>query len=99
MYVGYPPFEYATLNNQFFQFLVNKNYKMFWKAHSKKKSNDFFSESFKSLFEKMTAYNADERITVKEIFSHPWMKEPICMNSEIRSEFDERMKKLSECLE
>ena len=57
MYTGNPPFERSDLNDPYFQLLIKKNYSLFWKAHSRQRSVNFFSENFKDLFVRMVAFN------------------------------------------
>ena len=56
MYAGNPPFERSDQTDPYYQLLINKNYSIFWKAHSRKCSHNFFTEEFKDLFIKMVAF-------------------------------------------
>ena len=77
MYAGNPPFEKADPSDPYYQLIITKNFSIFWKAHSRKRTLNFFSDSFKDLFEKMVAYDPEERLNIEEIAQHPWVKLPI----------------------
>lgn len=74
MYAGSPPFEKATPNDPYYSLIVGKKFATFWKAHSRRKSPDFFSENFKDLFVRMCAFNPEERPSIENIANHPWVK-------------------------
>jgi len=61
MYAGNPPFEKAVPNDPYYKLLKDKKYDTFWKAHSRRRPVNYFSEDFKDLFSKMVAYNPNER--------------------------------------
>ena len=78
MYVGAPPFESTELNDPYFKCLTSKRYEVFWKAHSRKRPKNFFSNEFKDLFVSMIAADPAERIPIEKIANHPWCKQDIC---------------------
>lgn len=84
MYAGNPPFEKASLNDPYYKIIKEKKYDVFWKAHSRKRTPNFFSESFKDLFIRMVSFEPAERIKIEGIASHPWIKEAICTHGEIK---------------
>ena len=43
MYAGNPPFEKATPNDPYYKLIRDKNYGVFWKAHSRRRPNDYFN--------------------------------------------------------
>lgn len=47
----------------------------------------------------MVAYNPAERPKIEEIAMHPWVKNVVCSQNEIKHEFEARFKKLEEILE
>ena len=49
---------------------------IFWKAHSKGKNKDFFSEEFKALILQMLALDPNQRPSMQELAGHPWMQGP-----------------------
>ena len=65
MYAGNPPFEKAAANDPYYKLIKEKNYATFWKAHSRRRPINFFSETFKDLFSRMVAFNVNERPTIK----------------------------------
>ena len=99
MFAGNPPFEKAAPNDPYYKLIKEKNYNTFWKAHSRRRPNGFFSDAFKDVFVKMVAFNPAERPKIEEIAVHPWVKNVVCSHNEIKSEFEERFKKLEEILE
>jgi serine/threonine protein kinase len=90
MYAGNPPFEKATPNDPYYKLIRDKNYGVFWKAHSRRRPNDFFSEKFRDLFVRMVAFDSEERITVEQIAKHPWVTESVSSYADIKSEFAKR---------
>ncbi len=65
MYAGNPPFEKAAVNDPYYKLIKDKNYATFWKAHSRRRPLNYFSDTFKNIFERMVAYNPNERPTMK----------------------------------
>lgn len=61
MYAGNPPFEKALPNDPYYKLLKDKKFDTFWKAHSRRRPVNYFSEEFKDLFGRMVAYNPAER--------------------------------------
>ena len=47
----------------------------------------------------MVAFNPNDRPLIEEIASHPWVKNVVCSQGEIASEFELRQKKLDDILE
>lgn len=61
MYAGHPPFERSSSSDPYYQLLIQKNYSLFWKAHTRKRAVDFFKPEFRDLFIKMCAHDPKER--------------------------------------
>ena len=99
MYAGNPPFEKAMPNDPYYKLLKDKKYDTFWKAHSRRRPVNYFSEEFKDLFTRMVAFNPAERPKIEEIAAHPWVKGSVCTHSEIKDEFTLRQKKLDVVLD
>ena len=57
MYAGNPPFEKAAVNDPYYKLIKDKNFSTFWKAHSRRRAPNYFSDSFKDVFTRMVAYN------------------------------------------
>jgi len=53
LYSGSPPFEKALPTDAYYKVFSNKNYQVFWNAHSKKKPEGFYPPEFKNLIERM----------------------------------------------
>lgn len=70
---------------------------MFWQAHAEANDDeDIYSPEFKDMFEKMMKMNPDERLTMDEIFAHPWMQGDVTPYSEIQEDFANRKKIVDE---
>ena len=64
LYAGSPPFEKAVNTDPYYKVFSNKNYTVFWNAHSKRKPEGFFSNEFKDLINKMLLPKPEERYTM-----------------------------------
>lgn len=71
----HPPFNAATPKDQFYVALASKNFGIFWKKHSQNKpgGDQFYSENFRDLFQRITELDPEKRITIEEIIQHPWV--------------------------
>lgn len=97
MLSGHPPFNAAHPKDQYYVALVVKNNAEFWKKHSSNKTNsdEFYSEQFKDLFEKMVELDPVKRITIEDILAHPWMQhESDFSQEELNTIFNSRLQKL-----
>lgn len=56
LYSGNPPFQRALVTDPFYKTIKERQYSVFWEAHSKNKPVDFFTDDFKDLFVRMVAY-------------------------------------------
>lgn len=65
---------------------------MFWQAHAEANDDgkDIYSAEFKDLFQRMMALDPSDRITVDQIFEHPWMNGPMTSYDDIKKDFDDR---------
>lgn len=99
MYAGNPPFQKATPTDPYYKLIKEKRYDIFWNAHNRKRSINYFSDSFKDLIQKMIAYVPTERPTIVEISKHAWVKGSVCAHTDIVEEFSQRKKKLDALLE
>jgi len=43
MYAGNPPFERASINDPYYKLIKDKNYQIFWTAHSRRRPIGYFS--------------------------------------------------------
>jgi len=87
---AHPPFKAANLYDPLYKQIANKNYTVFWNYHSQHKPMGFYSEEFKSLFNKMVAYDPKERLSSTEILAHPWLQGPCPSLEELQAEFGAR---------
>lgn len=95
MFSGNPPFENSSPSDPYYKLIRERRFDIFWHAHSRKKTPNFYPETFKDLFQKLVAYIPHDRLMITEIAKHAWIKSgTICSHAEIISEFSERKKKL-----
>lgn len=73
--LGYFPFEKPSLSDHRFKCIIKKDFLNFWKKCEKiyPDSSTDKSQEFKDLFQKMICNNPKDRISLKEIKSHPWL--------------------------
>jgi serine/threonine protein kinase len=87
-----PPFIQAEATDQYYKLIAKKKFKEFWKVHNRGRKPGFFSRNFRDLTEKMLAQDPKDRLTMKEILNHPWMKGKMPTHEEIAKVFAERKK-------
>ena len=80
MFSGIPPFQKAVVSDPYFKLIRDRRNSMFWSQHSKRKPAGFFPEHFQDLIDRMMAFEPNERITMEEIFAHPWFAGPVLNN-------------------
>jgi serine/threonine protein kinase len=75
IYAGFPAYQAKAdpKADPWYKLFVNNN-AMFWKYHQKRKPQGFFSDNFKDLFNRMCAYDADDRIAAEDVLKHPWLE-------------------------
>lgn len=73
---GKAPFNNANPNTGLYQFIALNYPDKFWKMHDKKQK---YSLEFKNLITSMLAFDPTHRLSIAEIFSHPWMTQDILM--------------------
>mmetsp|Transcript_20806 Transcript_20806/g.24041 ORF Transcript_20806/g.24041 Transcript_20806/m.24041 type:complete len:422 (-) Transcript_20806:85-1350(-) len=86
----HPPFVRAEPNDRYYKRLYNKEYDKFWAVYE----DEDFSESFKDLFVKMTRYDSDRRLSLKEVKEHEWFNGPVLSHQEIIELFDVRKQQI-----
>ncbi len=99
MFVGGSPFSKATKQDAFYAFIIKKQYDKFWKEFEKRTGKNFFDPQFKDLFEKMVAYDPNERLTIPQIAQHPWIGGDIVDYNELKADFEKRKTKVEEAIE
>jgi len=66
---GYPPFEQAMRSDKWYNPLVRKDTKKFWKQHE----GCGVDKDCQDLIGKMLAYKAHDRPNISEVLDHPWV--------------------------
>lgn len=94
MYTGTPPFEKTTPNDTYYKLIKEKSFTTFWGAHSKRKPPGFYTDDFKDLFNRMVAYDPEERIAMEELAMHPWARGPVLTAADIYQDFMNRKTKI-----
>ena len=76
MFTQHPPFHKALPEDPFYKLICINRLDVFWRAHSKNKpgADKFFPDDFKDLIQRMLSYNPKERLTMKQVKNHPWVK-------------------------
>jgi len=80
---GFPPFQFASPQDWWFDKLLKGKTDLFWKAHERQAS---FSESSKDLIERMLAPEPSARIGLVDIFNHSWIGGATLNAEELKSE-------------
>ena len=75
---GYPPFEHARESDKWYQFIVNKKYKNFWKSHR----NCGLRQQETDLITRMICYDPDKRISLEKIKKHSWFTNKEILSSD-----------------
>merc|ERR1719461_903332 len=65
---GYPPFEHAKESDKWYQFIVHKKYKNFWKSHR----NCGLRQAETDLITRMICFDPEKRITIAKLRRHQW---------------------------
>eukprot|EP00475_Leptophrys_vorax_P005106 TRINITY_DN1306_c0_g1_i1.p1 TRINITY_DN1306_c0_g1~~TRINITY_DN1306_c0_g1_i1.p1 ORF type:complete len:506 (-),score=149.34 TRINITY_DN1306_c0_g1_i1:89-1606(-) len=86
---GYPPFVYATKEDDLYKYLYNGNYNGFWKKHASY-DKATFSEDVKVLLNGIFTYNEAERFTVEQVKETDWYKGEILSKEDLTNELAAR---------
>jgi len=91
----YPHAENNTLEGIDLVDLMYNDNAEFWRKHCEiqEKPDSFYDKSFRDLFNAMTKYNPEDRITLKEIKQSKWYNGPVYTPAEMQK----KMKKLLKC--
>jgi len=87
MLAGFPPFQFATKQDWWYQKLQTGRHALFWKAHCRQA---FFSDEAKDFMNKILEPVPEERITVEQILQHAWFTGSVLSDSELRDELSNR---------
>jgi serine/threonine protein kinase len=69
LYTGFPPFNSAAEDDQFYKEIINGNIDKFWEdtVRERRKKSDFYSKDFQDLINSMLHPNPSERATLESI--------------------------------
>jgi len=87
MLAGFPPFQFATRQDWWFNKLMTDKHSLFCKAHER---SAYFSDSAKDLVNKILAPDASKRITIAQIEEHEWFKGPVLSSEELKEDLGAR---------
>jgi len=68
------PFEEAKINDELYTFIAREKSSFYWSIYE---NNTPVSEELKDLFIGMVNYESSARLTLEEIFAHPWVNGPV----------------------
>lgn len=85
------PFARAHPSDEFYTYVIMKDWEGFWYAHSLVGDSPLnLSDEFKDLFSKMVVVSVDERLTLEEVKQHKWYNGPLPTHQEIFENFSYR---------
>lgn len=93
MLAGFPPFQFATRQDWWFNKLSTNKHALFWKAHERSAK---FTESAKDLINMILCENPSKRPKISDIMEHEWYNGPILSNEELFADLTERKRKVDE---
>jgi serine/threonine protein kinase len=91
MLSGYPPFQYATKQDWWFNKIITGRHSLFWKAHER---SAYFSDSAKDLLNKILTNEPATRITLEQIEEHEWFKGATLSAEELKEELGSRKREI-----
>ena len=80
-----PPFTEADPKNPYYRRLYG-NPASFWKAAAQQKPADYFSLDFMDIVNNMLALEPHNRLTMEQVYAHPWMSGPMATKEEFVGE-------------
>lgn len=83
MHSGVYPFDFATQLDTNYNLIASNKAEEFWKIHQKEKVNGFYSDNFMDLITNMLQFNSGQRLTLADIFGHPWLQGPTPTQDEV----------------
>ena len=89
---GHPPFSQASEEDRYYQLLATNRSDLFWKAHSQRKAEGYYSEDFKDLITCMLQFHPHQRLCIPDIVGHQWYSSgQESTDEQIREEFARRL--------
>ena len=85
LYSGTYPFDLATQGDKKYKLIASNKAKEFWETHQKGKPYGFFSDTFMDLIINMLQFNPGQRLTLADIFYHPWLQGPTSTQEEVNN--------------
>ncbi|RHY88352.1 hypothetical protein DYB26_008004 [Aphanomyces astaci] len=89
---GFPPFQIATRQDWWFRACATQQYEAFWAAHSR---TAVFSPMATDLLTRIFDVNPTTRLTLAEIWQHPWLHEPVLSETAMTNELLARKEKVT----
>jgi len=86
---GYPPFVYATKEDDLYKYLYINNFNGFWKKHASY-DKATFSDEVKTLLNGMFACNETERFTIQQIKESDWFNGPVLSKEDLSADLARR---------
>ena len=77
------------LKDNVYQYIKDKNEKLYWENLRDSLDISELSEEFKDLYFKMVSFNPKERPTIEEIYNHDWLKEIRDLNDEELKQYEQ----------
>ena len=84
----------ATIEDPYYKLIIEKKYNRFWFAMEQNLGKKFGADC-KDLTNKMLAYEVDERISLEEIKSHPWVKGQQACEREVKDFMQDLRKQIN----
>jgi len=87
MLAGFPPFQFATKQDWWYNKIMSEKFALFWKAHER---SAYFTPEAKDLINKMIAFDPSKRLSIEEIEQHEWFNGPILTDEQLQEELSAR---------
>ena len=81
--VGRFPFNLSGYSDKKYRLIMTKNFEQFWKNFD----NYNLSEEFKELINHLICYDPCQRLSIDEIFEHPWIKNKVNFNNSFNKDY------------
>jgi len=93
MLAGFPPFQFATKQDWWFNKLSTNKHALFWKAHERSAA---FSDAAEDLMNRILCEDPSKRIKISEIMEHDWYNGQVLSNEDLYTDLSERKRKVDE---